>query len=122
MTRMEPIIVTTHMMNGHAIHIAWSPNHYHINNINVHPLLNPVYQNFMNAIRNHIQNHMDPMHHSHTDFHNNTTLHNRGATAYFCVLNDHVVSPVFFTIDEVHTYVNNHPYHHTIYVADHRYL
>ena len=120
---MEPVIITTHYTNGEVHHIAWSPDQYHHHNINGHPLLNPNYQNFMNRVRNHVVDQdMHVIDHTHTDFHCATLHNNRGPVAYFCVVNDHVVSPVFFTMAAVENYMNQYPMYHTIYVADHMFL
>jgi Fe-S cluster biosynthesis and repair protein YggX len=120
---MEPVIVTSHNVNGNMHHIAWSSYHFHQNMLNVHPLANPNHQNLINRIQHHIiEQQMDPFEYSYTDFHCTTLLNNRGPLAYFCIINDHIVSPIFFTVIEINNYVIQHPNHPTIYVADHNYL
>ena len=118
---MNPVLVTTHLVDGYIRHIAWSPNNYFQDIINQHPLAAPVYRNFVTAVGQQI-NGASPIRYTYTDFHCNEPNLNRGQNAYFCVSNDHVVSPVFFYVNEVHHYVQNHPVHHTIYVAEHRFI
>jgi len=120
---MEPVIVTSHNNDGQMYHIAWSPINYHEHNLNIlHPLVKANYENFSNRISNHImEQQMEPIEYTHVDFHCNTPINNRGPLAYFCVRNNHVISPIYFTIQAVQDYVNQHP-NSVIYLADHNYL
>jgi hypothetical protein len=116
----QPVLITTHNNNGITTHHAWSPLMFDINIIADHPLVHPDYQNFVNRVMNRINEEMlGEVYHTHTEFHSNVYINNRGLHAYFSVSFDHVVSPVFFNQNQIHTYVNQFPGHNTIYVAQH---
>jgi len=134
-----PVLVTTHHQNGTWNHFAWSSNQYdlnangdhvghqiaHVVQQQGHPLEHPSYQNFLQVVTNHVQNHLEQfgdIEHTHTDFHVQTPVGNRGPTAYFSISNDHVTSPVFFTLNAMANHVTNHPSHNTVYICQHLFL
>lgn len=120
---MNPVLVTTHIVDGHTRHIAWSPTNYFHDMPNQHPMTSAVYRNFfLNVTYSITENGMNPVRYTYTDFHCNVPIAGRTNSVYFCIENNHVVSPVFFHVNEMHDYVQNHPLHHTIYVAEHRFI
>jgi len=101
---MEPLVITSHLANAQFYHIAWTPYQFQPHN-NVHPLANPSYQNFLNRIRNYIAEHeIHQIEHMHTDFHCTTVGNLRGDHSYFYVAQNHVVSPVYFSMNEINQY------------------
>ena len=117
---MQPVIITSHNNHGTYHHYAWSPVLPIF--FDMHPLEDPNYRNFYNSVMNYITNqaHLGEVYHTHTDFHCNTI--NRGPTAYFCIEYDHVISPVFFSVNTIHQHVDQFPDHNTIYVCQHVYV
>ena len=119
----HPVLITTHNLNGIMTHHAWSPLMYDLNLNAEHPLMHPDYENFVNRVMNRInQEGLGEVYHTHTDFHVQHYLNIRGLHTYFSISFDHVVSPVFFNQNQIHTYVNQFPEHNTIYVATHRHI
>jgi hypothetical protein len=118
-----PVIVTTHLHNGTFQHYSWSPNEYNLE-MHGHPMEHPDYENLMNRVLTHIEEHEEfsEFHHMHTDFHCITPVNNRGHTSYFSISNDHVVSPILFSIIAMSNYVTNHPAHNTVYICQHLYI
>jgi hypothetical protein len=118
----HPVLITSHFQNGQYEHYAWSPQFYDPN-VGGHPLLHPDYQNFLVRVQNNIINEQFPdLYHTHTDFHCNTLLNNRGETVYIALSYDHVVSPVYFNIFDMNAHVMNNPSHNRICVVRHRYI
>jgi len=100
-------------------HYAWSPLDYNPV-VQGHPLMHPDYQAFVQRVMNHLQEeHYGELYHTHTDFHSNILVNNRGATAYIVVSFDHVISPVFFNLNELQQYVTQFPVHNNIYFIQH---
>jgi hypothetical protein len=116
----HPILVTTHHLHDQIQHYAWSPEHY-APSINVHPLLNQDYENFVNRVIIRINDeNLGELLYSHTDFHSNTLINDRMNTAYFAVYSNHVVSPVYFNVVQANNYVVDHPSHNQIAGVPHR--
>lgn len=104
-----PILVTTHLLHDQIRHYAWSPAYYNPT-INLHPLLNQDYQNFVNRVMNVLnEENLGELQHTHTDFHSNTLLNDRGNTVCVAIHSNHVVSPVYFNVIQGNNYVIDHP-------------
>ena len=72
------------------------------------------------TINNINENELGELCHTYTDFHSSTLLNNRGVTAYVCVSFDHVVSPVFFSVINLHSYVNQFPENNVVHIIPHQ--
>lgn len=109
-----PILVTTHLLHDQIHHRAWSSVVYNpaIN----HPLLNQNYQNFVNRVINLLNEDLGELQHTHTDFHSNTLVNDRGNIAYVAIHSNHVVSPVYFNAVQANNYAIDHPSHPIINV------
>ena len=116
----EPVLITSHWRNNAMHHYAWSPAQYNGDVIG-HPLMHPDYRNFVHQVLNNInENELGELCHTYTDFHSSTLLNNRGVTAYVCVSFDHVVSPVFFSVINLHSYVNQFPENNVVHIIPHQ--
>ena len=115
---MWPVVITAHEDGEHMLHIAWSPVVYQINDFG-HPLATHSYENFSNRINMYIaNNNLHAIQYTYTDFHSETLINDRGNQAYFTILNDHVISPVFFDVNAVHNHANLF-HQDTLYIAQH---
>ena len=78
--------------------------------MNQHPILNQNYQNFINRVTNLLnEENLGELQHTHTDFHSNTLLNDRGNTAYIAIHSNHVVSPIYFNVTQANNYTIDHP-------------
>ena len=78
--------------------------------MNQHPILNQNYQNFVNRVTNLLnEENLGELQHTHTDFHSNTLLNDRGNTAYIAIHSNHVVSPVYFNVTQANNYTIDYP-------------